>query len=226
VIRYTFLFSPESRLEFRVNEDADTSVETGEAPVPDWLALEPFRCPDCTLPPGSRRTCPAALAMKPVVELFREHASFEKVSLIVELHGVRLEGEAPLQIAVRSLLGLVLGCSDCPVLALYRPLAHLHLPFGDREHTTFRVVGMYLIAQALRQRAGLPADWELEHLPDLVAKVHRVNRKLSERLRLVHGGDASINSLISLDTLAALVELSLDGGAEKVAPLFRAYLNP
>ena len=225
MIRYTFIFSPESRLEFQVQEDADTSVETPGDPVPDWIALEPFRCEDCKVPAGSRKTCPAALAMKPVVELFREHVSIEKVDLIVEMHGVNLAGVLPLQIALRSLLGLLLAFSSCPVLMLFRPLAHFHLPFGDKEHNTFRVLGMYLIAQFLKNRKGLSADWELENVPDLVGKVHRVNRRLSERLRAVPGGDASINSLISLDVFAAMVELSLDDGEEQLRPLFSAYFS-
>ena len=227
MICYTFIFGPEpeNQIVFHILEDSNTTVETGEEPVEDWLAFDTFRCDPCEIPAGSRTTCPAAIAMKPVVELFRRHVSFEKVDLIVEMHGVKLESVLPLQIAIRSLLGLVLAFSDCPVLKRFRPLAHFHLPFGDKEHNTFRVLGMFLIGQYLRDLHGHEPDWKLECLHEFYKKVHRVNVKLADRMRAVPGGDASVNSLVSLDVLAAMVELSLDDTSKKLIPLFASFFE-
>ena len=60
---------------------------------------------------------------------------------------------------------------------------------------------------------------------NLINRLHEVNQKLAERIRLEVEKDATVNSLIILDTLAALLEMDIDGSLEKLKPHFGMYLD-
>jgi len=225
MIRYRFDFDAGDGIEFDLEEDADTSVEAGGGEPPEWMLLEQGRCKRCTVAEGSRRTCPAALAFQPVLEAFGARISFEKVRLTVEVHGVTLQGELPTQRAVRSLAGLRLALSACPVMRRLKPMAHFHLPFGEKEHTAFRFLGTHLIGQYLRGQQGLDPDWALDELRALTADLHMVNQALAGRIRFAAEKDAAVNSVVMLDTFATTVELNLEDELEALKPLFEAYLE-
>jgi len=225
MIRYCFDFSEGDSLEFDLEEDGDTSVEPEGFEPPEWMRLVHGRCERCTLPEDSRATCPAALAFEPVLTAFGSRVSFEKVNLAVELHGITLQAELPTQRAVRYLAGLRLALSACPVMRRLRPMAHFHLPFGQKEHTAFRFLGTHLIGQWLRRRQGLEPDWELNELRALTADLHMVNQGLAERVRTAADKDAAINSVVMLDNLATTVEMDLEEQLEPLEPLFEAYLQ-
>ena len=224
-ISYTFIFDEETSIEFAVEVDSDTSVEQPGDPVPDWLALEKFRCEQCEIPADSRKTCPAALSLKPAVEAFTARKSYETVQVVVHGSRGRLETTLPTQNAVRSVIGLLMALSSCPVMRKLRPMAQYHLPFSGREHTMFRFVGMYLIAQYLRQRHDQAPDWSLEGLLELFNRLHKVNQRLAERIRAASEADATVNSLIFLDTFATSAEMDVEDCLAELEPLFAAYLD-
>ncbi len=225
MISYTFIFDEETSIEFAVEVDSDTSTERPGDPVPDWLALEKFRCEHCEIPEGSRKTCPAALSIKPAVEAFSARKSYETVRVVVQGERGRLETTLATQKAVRSVIGLLLALSSCPVMRKLRPMAQYHLPFCGREHTIFRYVGMYLIAQYLRHRHDKAPDWSLAGLLELFDVLHRVNMKLAERIRAASEADAAVNSLIFLDTFATCAELDVEDCLAELQPVFAPYLD-
>lgn len=225
MIRYSFDFGEDDRIEFELEEDSNTSVETEGSQPPEWMRLEHERCERCTIPEGSRLTCPAGLAFQPVLEAFGSRISFEKVTLTAELQGVSMRGELPTQRAVRSLAGLRLALSDCPVMRKLRPMAHFHLPFGEKQHTAFRFLGTHLIGQYLRGQQGLEPDWALDELLALAKDLHMVNQGLANRIRTAAEKDAAVNSVVMLDTYATTVEMDLEEDLEALKPLFAAYLE-
>lgn len=225
MFRYLFRLGGDRQVEFEVDETRPLPDVDPDGPVPGWLRLERFRCEVCPLPAGGRRTCPAAIAVRTAVETFGSFVSFETLRVEVRVEQFQFSGEVPAQNAIRSLVGLLLSLSTCPILSRLRPMARYHLPFGDREHTEFRFLGMYLIAQRLRQIQGLVPDWELAGLLALFADLHAVNRHLAERLRDASTQDAAINSLIILDSLAYSAQAEVEGQLEKFKPLFSMYLE-
>ncbi len=225
MIQYRFEFDENTAIEFIIDEKADTSNEDGLAEIPDWMRLDQFRCDCCLLPPETRKTCPAALAMNPVIETFSKRISHENIKVTVEQHDVRIQAETSMQNAVRSLLGLLLALSSCPVVGRLRPMAQFHLPFGTKEHTVFRAIGMYLTAQFVRQREGFAPDWDIIGLKELYENVHEVNAKLAERIRAASEQDAAVNSLIILDVFGYGVTMSIDDSARKLKPMFSMYLE-
>lgn len=225
MIHYSFFVDEGSTADFAVDENGDTSVEVPGEPVPEWVRLERSQCTDCPLAPGSRKTCPAALSIKPVVEAFGNSVSFENIQVKAQVNGVKLEATVPAQHAVRPLVGLLLALSSCPVMTKLRPMAHFHLPFGGQEHTAFRHLGTYLIAQYLRQRHGLAPAWDLTELRGLFMRLHMVNRALAERLREASVQDATVNSLITLDTFAKSAEMDIEEHFSQWEEIFEPYLK-
>jgi len=225
MISYTFIFDEQTQISFKVEEDSDTSEERTGANIPPWVALESHKCDLCTIAEGSRKTCPAALSIQPVVESFSTRISYEEVMVIVDGSRGRLETTLPTQAAARSLIGLLMALSGCPVMRKLRPMAHYHLPFGTREHTIFRFVGMYLTAQYLRSADNKEPDWTLKGLLQLFRELHQVNKQLANRIRDASEQDATVNSIIFLDTFATAAEMDVEESLEELSPAFAAYLD-
>jgi hypothetical protein len=149
--------------------------------------------------------------------------SYETVDVCVNTQGIRFEATLPVQNAARSIVGLLLALSSCPIMMKLRPMAQYHLPFGGKGHTTFRFLGMYLIAQYLEQIDGKEPDWNLEGLLELFKLIYKTNQSLAKRIRLATEEDATVNSLIFLDTFVHAVELDIEQGLTKLRPVFSVY---
>lgn len=226
MIRYTLSFEDTERLVLEIDDHGYTSPDCADPDVPDWLLLERFRCGECPLPPGSRLTCPAAVAIRPVLEAIPSRLSYEKVQLEVERDEARLLATVSTQRAVRSLIGLLLPLSSCPIMIKLRPMAHLHLPLSGRAHTAFRFLGMHLIVQYLRSLEGDEApDWHLEELLELFDQLHSVNRHLAERVRAATREDAAVNAVVLLDAFADDVAEEIEASLGRLRRLFAVYFD-
>ena len=124
--------------------------------------------------------------------------------------------------ALRSLIGLVMPTSGCPVLAKLKGLARFHLPFADRDETVFRVVGSYLVTQYLVSLDGGEPDWELAQVREDFKELARVDTAFAGRMRNSGSSDASVNALVALFSMATLVSMSLDQDLARV----RSRLEP
>ena len=225
MIAYNFRYDDGTDLRFEVDEEGDSSSESVDLPDADWLALENGRCEGCPLPPGSRKTCPAALSIHPILSSFGNRLSHETVKVVVEMNELEVHGTMSLQDAVRSLMGLQLGLCSCPVLKKLRPMARFHVPFGTQEQSLFRFVGTHLIAQYFRREGGLPFELDLTGLLDGIKELHKVNERLVERICQGVKKDAAINSLVILDTVATLLEIDLDANLDELRSHFGVYLE-
>ena len=214
-------------MEFSVDENKFSSdqVKLEGEKYPAWLQIKLFRCKICPLPVQSKGPCPAALSIKPVVETFADRISYEEVKTIVEINQVKMESDIAMQNTVRSLVGLLMALSACPIMEKLRPLALYHLPFSDRNQTIFRVLGMYLTSQYVRQASGLEPDWKMEGLNKLYQQISLLNGKMAERIRAAVKMDATINSLIVLDAFAMGVTMGFEESFEEIKDLFYMYLK-
>jgi hypothetical protein len=223
VIRYSFVDDNGQMLRFEIDE---TRPHEPELPplLPAWARLERHRCAMCSLP-TSTEACPAALSIIPVVDAFGVRVSYEETWLEIAQGDVDLRARVQNQDALRSLLGLLLPLSTCPVMRKLRPLARFHQPLADPDHTLFRVLGMHLLAQYLRQREGQSADWSLATLLSLYADIHEVNQRLADRLREASLADANVNSVALLDVLAHAVDFAFDNHLGRLRPLFEDHFD-
>src|SRR5208282_5877645 len=106
----------------------------------------------------------------------------------------------PLAQGVRSLVGLVMAASGCPILDRLKPLVRTHQPFANWDETAFRVIGSYLLAQYFIAKRGGKPDWELEKLVEFYDEIKLVNKSFCERLRSFCLQDAPINAVVELDS--------------------------
>ena len=175
MISYSFIFDPNNKVDFVIDENGCTSDIFHQESIQDWMKLEFERCDECTIPEGSRETCPATVAIQPVISVSDALYSFDEVLVIDKRSGLNLEALTTTQRAILSLIGLLLGLSECPLYRQFRPVAYFHLPFGDLDHRVFRILGMSLIKQYIRSLDGQTPDWELNNLRKTLKNLHQVN---------------------------------------------------
>lgn len=225
-IGYSFLFRDGSRKEFDVSLDSGSLHNAaGDTSPPIWASLRQNQCPSCSLSPDTTPYCPAALQVAHVVASFADCSSFEEVTVTVRTEQRAYTKDVTLQVAVSSLIGLLMATSGCPVMEYLKPMARFHLPFASGEETEFRMVSMYLIAQLKRQARGLPPDWTLEGLKEIYAKVTQINASFAGRLREAASNDANINALVNLDCFAKAAPWVVKTKLNELDPLFEAYFG-
>lgn len=221
MIHYRFAFADGSQTGFQVDEHAPTAqpLRSSEG-LPVWMNLDRHRCPHCPLPANQGVVCPAMEAILSTIKSFDRHASTDACDLTVTHDSVTYQTHTVVQNAVRALIGLQLALSACPTLSQLRPLARFHAPLSDADETLFRVFGMYMLEQLLRQTEGQPPDWKLAGLQALYQDIHTVNKQLAERIRDASHKDATVNGVVILDALANVVESSIQNGLKRLAPYF------
>ena len=219
MIEYKFTFADGDSWQYSLDETCGLPQQDSDDNASGWMQLKNQRCDVCTLD-HDQKLCPAAQAIAPAVSTFAARISHEKVHMQVKLRGLDIHANVQAQEALRSLIGLLLPLSDCPVMRQLRPMAHFHEPLSGPEQTVFRVFGMYLVKQFLHSRDGAKADWKLDGLLKLYEQIHEVNVKLAERLRQVSSADANINGVTLLDVLAYAVDFGFDRSEKQLRGLF------
>lgn len=204
---YDIAFEDGRTLSFTVDTDATMDRRAHRA---EWTRLDNHQCPNCPLSPEDWPHCPAAVDVAPVVEAFAASRSVDRVEVRVSSARRTVVAETDVQTCLRSLLGLIMPTSGCPVLGQLHGLARYHQPFSDHEETVFRVVGAYLIEQYLAAQSGEEADWSLDGVRDLYEDLQKVDIAFVDRIREASPTDASLNAVVALFSLASLVSLSLD----------------
>ncbi len=225
MIRYTFEFQDRTSLAFEVDETGISSKEQAGETVPPWARLDIHRCEHCTLPSGTQSACPAAVSLRPIIEAFASELSYQEVLVRAETQGKEVRFQTSLQSAIRSIAGLLMALSACPIMRRLRPMAYFHLPFGSYENTIFRAMGMYLLAQHIREQAGLPADRGIDGLVEIYRKIHVINERMAERIGMAAEKDATVNALINLDVFTFSFDSQVKKKVMEWKPLFAAYLE-
>lgn len=223
-IRYTLRFQDASSVACDIDTERTGSLVDADA-APQWTRLEHHRCSNCPLSAERHSHCPAALDIAKVVSCFAEAPSHKAVHVQVDMHERTHSRDTDLQTALHSVLGLMLSTSACPVLSRMRASARQHVPFATLDETLFRMVGAYLIGQYLQNRQGEQTDWSLQALVDFCADVQTVNQHLQQRLQELKGGDAHLNAIVSLMSMAMLVSFSLEQNLGNMAP-YAIMLQP
>jgi hypothetical protein len=226
VVTYAFSFDDGGERVFHVSFDRQTLSPAATAgPAPAWARLENHRCANCTLDAARHRHCPAALHLGEIVETFKDIPSWHEALVAVTTEERTYQRRTSVQVALGSLIGIVMPTSGCPVMDPLRPLARFHLPFATGEETVYRTASMYLVAQHLRRQAGLAAEEGIGGLAAIYGEVRKANSFFVKRLRGVVRQDANVNALVNLDGFA-MMGLHAEAVLDEFTPLFAAYLGP
>jgi hypothetical protein len=225
VIKYSFVFGPESQREFTVELDPVTLQDTSpqREPPPAWSKLDYRKCPNCPLRSEEVPYCPAATSLSSVVPAFAETYSYEKADVRVEVGGRVIMSRTSVQAGLSSLLGVLMATSGCPILAKLRPMVRFHLPVASQEETIFRATAMYLVGQYVRSQTGEVPDWSLSGLADMYREIGIVNRAFASRLEAAVKKDANLNAVIMLDTFAKAMPDVVKQPLEEFEYLFKAW---
>ena len=211
------------------------SLQVGSAPVerdedlPPWTELGFHQCPNCPLSGSTVKRCPMAVSFVPLVALFARLRSYEEVTVQVQSSERTVGKRTTVQIALRSLMGLLSASSACPRVDFLKPMAHFHLPFSSEQETIFRVASSYLLAQYLRKLKGEKFEEGLEGLKAHYQALQHVNEAMADRLRHIayttktEMADGTINALTLLDVFAQTVPLSIDATLQDLQPAFERY---
>jgi hypothetical protein len=181
--------------------------------LPDWAALDFHRCPNCSLDSSKHAHCPVAVSMVELVDCFKDCVSHDAVEVTVRTAQRGYFMRTSVQNALSSITGIYMTTAGCPIMDRLRPMVETHLPFATQEETTYRTVSMYLFAQFALERHQKDADWGMSRLMEFLREVGKVNVAFCERLKAIpHNGDAHVNALTILDSLASLTSIRIEGG--------------
>ena len=210
-ISYKFEFESGACFDFEIptrgwTESADTA---GHVP-PDWTRLEVNQCAVCPLSSSEHKYCPAAVDLSAAAAKFAAVASFARARVTVVVGHRTFISSCDMNTGVRSLFGLYMALSACPIAGRMRPLALRHLPFASVEETMTRVVGAYLMKQYFLAGTGGEPDWELKKLRALYESLEEVNESLMTRLRKASESDSNLNAMCGFVSFAQLYAAGLD----------------
>ncbi|MDX1474840.1 hypothetical protein [Reinekea sp. G2M2-21] len=220
-ITYLFKFLEDgTELTFETASATDKQHNPHSKTPASWTKLEYCQCSNCPLKRSEHSHCPAALDMQPIVEDFRKLPGFTKVEVIVKSHEREYRKVTGLEEGLRSLMGLVMANSDCPILANLKPMAFTHLPFSSQDEFIVRTAGTYLLRQYFNMKDHKEADWDLDGLVALNRELQLVNQAVWQRVHSACEGDSNLKALLSFFTLSSSVSYSLETQLNKIKSKF------
>lgn len=196
-----------------------------ETPAP-WTKLDYCQCSNCPLDKKEVDRCPAALDIQPIVEEFRKLPGFKKVDVKVITEDRTYEKRTGLEEGLRSLMGLVMANSTCPILKNLKPMAYTHLPFANQDEFIIRTVGTYLLRQYYNMKDQGETDWNLTGLVSLNRELQLVNQAMWQRVHSACEGDSNLKALLSFFTLSSSVSYSLETQLKKLRGRFLDQTDP
>jgi uncharacterized protein DUF6901 len=224
-VAYHFLFPDGHRESLQVGSVPEEQKDN----LPAWTELGFHQCPNCPLSTSTTKRCPMAVNFVPLVELFARLRSYDEVTVQAQSKERTVGKRTTVQLALRSVMGLLAASSACPRVDFLKPMAHFHLPFSSEQETIYRVASSYLLAQYLRKGKGGKYDSGLEGLKAHYQELQEVNMAMAARIRHVGANmkmsDGTINALTLLDVFAQSVPLSIDATLDELRPAFEQYRN-
>lgn len=220
-ITYLFKFLEDgTELEIETASATDKFHNPRPEVPADWTKLDYCQCSNCPLDRKKVERCPAALDIQPIIEDFRALPGFKKVEVIVTSAEREYRKTTGLEEGLRSLMGLIMANSDCPILANLKPMAFTHLPFASQEEFIVRSAGTYLLRQYFNMKDEKEADWQLDGLVELNRELQLVNQAVWQRIHSACQGDSNLKALLSFFTLSSSVSYSLETQLNKLKGSF------
>lgn len=206
--------------EFNYRVELDRSYDPAQVvDAPRWTRLEHEQCSNCPLNRALHSHCPAAVDLHRVIEDFHGLPAFKKAKVRVLTAEREYYKEVSLETALRSLLGVLMATSACPMLCRLKPMAQQHLPFASNQEFILRTVSLYLMRQYYNMREGRHADWELKGLVKLYQQLQLVNQAFWQRIHATCEGDSNLKAFLSFFSMASSVSYSLEAQLSKTRPL-------
>ena len=244
-IRYRFDLPDGSQkaLDFRFDAASFRLSNPPPADPPFWTELKFNQCANCPLSAARHSHCPVALQMAAALEPLNALVSFDTVGVTVVQPERTVYAETTAQLAMSSVLGLIMATAGCPWTDHLRPMARFHLPFASEAETLYRSVSMFLLSREIGggQDAATPSAGgraavapgsapavkpnraAFAAFDELYRNLHLVNRDMSRRLGAATNTDPARNAIALLDSYTTLLPAALDRSLDELRPLFDAW---
>lgn len=216
-VTYQFRFDDSRSVIFKVTDQP--AEQKGNLPA--WTKLEHCQCSNCPLKASEAPQCPAAVEILPVVNEFQAEDAYQKVDVVVTDDRRTYSKSTTLEEALRSLLGLKMATSGCPVLSELKSMTVHHLPFASNDEFIMRSVSHYLLQQYLAKRNHQDPDWDLKGLVERNQRLQLVNQALWQRIHSVCKGDSNLKALLNFFSMASSVSFSLESQLRKLEAKMR-----
>lgn len=220
-VSYKFTLDDGKTVDFVVDRSREWTSEMDNAEHAPWARLEFHQCSNCPLSTDDCKHCPAAVDLEPVASKFSDMVSIEKVHVEVRTEERVYSQDCDAQTGLRSLTGLIMSTSGCPILQQLRVLAEMHLPFATLDETIFRICGAYLIREYLQMKSGETPDWEMSNLLKFFVELQTLNQSFKNRLNNAVQRDANLNALGTLFFISIGLQMSLEENLQE----FRKYFQ-
>lgn len=217
-IEYRITLDDNHQFSYRIELDRAYPAQSVQA-APAWTRLGHQQCSNCPLSKDTFSHCPAAVDLHRVIEDFQGLPAFKKASVWVRTPEREYTKLVSLEEALRSLLGVIMATSACPILGKLRPMAHNHLPFASNQEFTLRTVSLYLSRQYFNLREGRHADWELKGLVRMFQQLQLVNQAFWQRIHDTCEGDSNLKAFLTFFSMSSSMSYSLETQLQKIRPL-------
>lgn len=209
------------QLHYQVKIDREFDFSENREHLPEWTRLGHHQCSNCPLTTKDCSHCPAAVDLCDVVSDFQRMPAIKEARIRVVTPDREYVKDANLEEGVRSLMGLIMATSACPILAHLKPNARYHLPFATQEEFIMRATAMYLMNQYYQYREGKHPDWELQGLIHLNQELQILNQAFWQRVHDACENDSNLKALLSFFNLSSSVTYSLESQLQKIKPMVK-----
>lgn len=220
-VSYKFTLDDVRAVDFVVDRSRKWNDALDQQDHPPWTRLDFHQCSNCPLTAKDCNHCPAAVDLAPIAAKFSGIISVQQVHVEVRTEERVYAHDCDAQTGLRSLTGLIMSTSGCPLLSQLRVLAEMHLPFATLEESTFRICGAYLVREYLQMKSGVKPDWEMANLLNLFKELQTLNQSFKIRLNHAVERDANLNALGSLFFISLGLQMSLEEDLQD----FRKYFQ-
>lgn len=217
-IGYTFDLE-HGTLHYEVDIDREFDFKQTRPEAPRWADLGHHQCPNCPLTVKDCAYCPAAVDLVQVVTDFQRLPAVENARITVQTPERQYFKETTLEEGLRSLMGLIMATSACPILHKLKPNARNHLPFASQEEFIIRSAALYLLRQYFNYREGKRPDWDLQGLISINEELGTLNQAFWQRVHEACESDSNLKALLSFFNLSSSVSYSLEAQLQKIRPI-------
>lgn len=220
VYKYSFKFPDRETISFTVSLDSISHyINTCPVMPPAWSRLRYRQCAPCTLTADRHPFCPVALGIAELVTSFKDTASYVECAVSCWSLERTVTKNTTVQEGLASILGLLMATSGCPVMDFFRPMARFHLPFSTVDESIFRIVAMYMLRRYYRNGSSALSD-PLADIKTHYSQVKLVNAGILERILSISALDADKNAIVTLASLAQILEMEIETNLESLQNLF------
>lgn len=172
-----------------------------------WAKSTLFDCSNCKLK-QTNEYCNLALQLSYFINFFAEFNSYDNVIVTVQTNTYTITKATTIQQTALSILNLIIPFSGCPTFQPLMQAARNHIPFEPVESLLIRVLGFYSF-EMIKNKTEYSKN-VFDQFLNQINQMHEPIRNICNIIRKREIKDASVNSLILLDSYLTIMSDMLE----------------